>query len=81
MDTAEVIFFELDPVKSKAVKDQFNAYVAPGIKQFFVDYVDTCDSDQCITDFFKTLGFDEQQINDLLSYRIWGFYYRGSMFD
>ena len=79
MDTAEVIFYELDSVKSKAVKNQFNAYVAPGIKLFFVDYLDTNESDQRIVEFFSGLDFDEKQINDLLAHRIWGFYYRGSM--
>lgn len=79
MDTAKVIFYELDPVKAKAVKNQFNAYVTPSIKLFFVDYLDTNEPDQHIVDFFSGLDFDEKQINDLLAHRIWGFYYRGPM--
>ncbi len=78
MDTAEVIFFRLHPEQVHKVKEQFDAYVAPGIKLFFVDYVDACQSDQFVADFFSDLGFCEEEVNDLLSYRIWGFYYSDS---
>jgi len=76
MDTAEVIFYELDPVKAEVVKEQFDTYVSPGMKLFFIDQVDNTGTDQSVTDFFETLGFDEAQITELLFHRIWGFYCR-----
>ena len=57
MDTAEVIFSEWDPVKSKSVKDPFDAYVAPGIKLFFVDYVESNESYPFMVNFFFRSGF------------------------
>lgn len=81
MDTAEVVFFELDPVKAEVVKEQFDTYVSHrgGMKLFFIDQVDNAGTDQSVTDFFEALGFDETQITELLFHRIWGFYYRDSM--
>ena len=76
METAEVIFYEIEPVKAETIKNEFDAYVAPGIKMFFVDQSDHCVNDEQVSDFFLKLGFDEMQVNDLLFYRIWCFYYR-----
>ena len=69
----------MDPVKSKSVKDPFDAYVAPGIKLFYVDYLDPNESYPFMVDSFSDRDFDEQPINDWLAHRIWGFYSRGSM--
>ena len=74
-----IIFYELDPVKAEVVKEQFDTYVSPGMKLFFIDQVDNTGTDQSVADFFEALDFDEAQITELLFHRIWGFYYRDSI--